>query len=64
MGYRAYNERAKYLLELIEQQVNSTTGCPFSLEFYDEIKKLTKAIDLDVTFTAPQRPPPNQGQHP
>jgi hypothetical protein len=61
MEYRAYNERAKYLLELIEQQINSTAGCPFSLEFYDEIEKLTKAIDLDVTFTAP---PPNKGQHP
>jgi hypothetical protein len=64
MEYRAYNERAKYLLELIEQQLNSTTGCPFNLEFYNEILKLTEAIDLNVTFIAPQPQPQNQGQHP
>ncbi len=57
MEYRAYNEQAKYLYELIEQQLNNTTGCPFSAEFYDTLNQLGNAIDQTIGLAGPQPKP-------
>ena len=60
--YRAYNERAKFLLNLIEQQVGEASDCPFSAEFEEELKSWADKIDMDVTLQAP--PPPPGAPHP
>lgn len=50
MEYRAYNERAKAILELIKQQLNQSTGCTFNPQFYPDLDALKSRIDYNVTI--------------
>ncbi len=57
MEYRAYNERAKFLLNLIAQQMDKAPDCSFSKEFQSELESLSEQVDMKVTLQAPSPPP-------
>lgn len=44
MEYTAYNERAKYIRSLINDQINQSSGCTFNPQFYSDIDALVSRI--------------------
>jgi hypothetical protein len=64
MEYRAYNRRAAFLRDLIQQQLNETSGCSFEPQFYVDLSDLSDKIDIKVTFEAPPGGDYQQNQQP
>jgi len=55
MEYRAYNERAKFLLNLLSDQLAENPDCPFwTGGFGEDLNALSDRIDKTVTLQAPQ----------